>query len=138
MKQGFWFLCASIVSLLLGGSLASVSAQTTTPTPDPFVVQLTSTPSAAFNTSIGDMTANGRFVVFVSNGDVSTEKTIDGRNNADGNREVALGVVGAERGVACEPCLASTLEQRAGAGVGERGTCELRRHRLAARGRLCA
>src|SRR5689334_21199773 len=36
------------------------------------------------------MTANGRFVVFVSNGDLSTEKTIDGRNNADGNRELFL------------------------------------------------
>jgi len=90
VKQGFWFLCASIVSLFLGGSLASVSAQTTTPTPDPFVVQLTNAPSAAFQTSIGDMTANGRFVVFVSNGDLSTEKTIDGRNNADGNRELFL------------------------------------------------
>ena len=90
MKQGLWLLCASIVSLLLGGSLASVSAQTSSPTPDPFVVQLTSNPSAAFNTSIGDITANGRFVVFVSNGDLSTEKTIDGRNNADGNREIFL------------------------------------------------
>src|SRR5690349_9178626 len=90
VKQGFWLLCASIVCLVLGGSLASVSAQTTTPTPDPFVVQLTQTPSAAFSTSIGDMTANGRFVVFVSNGDLSTEKTIDGRNNADGNREIFL------------------------------------------------
>src|ERR1044072_8110819 len=90
VKQGFWLLCASIVCLVLGGSLASVSAQTTTPTPDPFVVQLTQTPNAAFSTSIGDMTANGRFVVFVSNGDLSTEKTIDGRNNADGNREIFL------------------------------------------------
>src|ERR1044072_1011395 len=90
VKQGFWLLCASIVSLVLGGSLASVSAQTSSPTPDPFVVQLTSTPNTAFTTSIGDMTANGRFVVFVSNGDLSTEKLIDGRNNADGNREIFL------------------------------------------------
>src|ERR1044072_3160277 len=90
VKQGFWLLCASIVSLLVGGSLATVSAQTSTATPDPFVVQLTSAPTAAFNTSIGDMTANGRFVVFVSNADLSTEKTIDGRNNADGNREIFL------------------------------------------------
>src|ERR1043166_1742571 len=90
VKQGFWLLCASIVSLLVGGSLATGWAQTSTATPDPFVVQLTSAPTAAFNTSIGDMTANGRFVVFVSNADLSTEKTIDGRNNADGNREIFL------------------------------------------------
>jgi len=35
------------------------------------------------------MSANGRFVVFVSNGDVSTERT-PARNNADGNREIFL------------------------------------------------
>ena len=88
MKQVFWFLCASIMPALIGGSLASVAAQTSSPTPDPFTVQLTSTPNTAFNSVMGDMTANGRFVVFVSNGDVATEKT--GRNNADGNREIFL------------------------------------------------
>lgn len=89
MKQAFWFLCASILPVLIGGSLASVSAQTPSATPDPFVTQITSIPSAAFNTAIGDMTANGRFVVFVSNADVSTERTPT-RNNADGNREIFL------------------------------------------------
>ncbi|HEX5884021.1 MAG TPA: hypothetical protein VFY67_05705 [Pyrinomonadaceae bacterium] len=88
MKQVFWFLCASIVPALIGGSFASVAAQTSSPTPDPFTVQLTSTPNSAFNSVMGDMTANGRFVVFVSNGDVATEK--NGRNNADGNREIFL------------------------------------------------
>lgn len=88
MKQVFWFLCAIIMPALIGGSLASVAAQTSSPTPDPFVAQLTSTPNTAFNSVMGDMTANGRFVVFVSNGDVATEK--NGRNNADGNREIFL------------------------------------------------
>jgi len=38
---------------------------------------------------VSDISANGRFVVFTSNGDVATEKT-DTRNNADGNREIFL------------------------------------------------
>ncbi len=88
MNQVFWFLCVSIVSTLACGALSSVAAQTASPTPDPFVVQLTSTPTA-FSTSMGDMSANGRFVVFVSNGDVATEKSAS-RNNADGNREIFL------------------------------------------------
>ena len=83
MKQVFWFLCASILPALIGGSLASVSAQSTSPTPDPFIVQLTSLPGPTFQTVVSDVSANGRFVVFVSNGDVATQN----RNNADGNRE---------------------------------------------------
>ena len=78
MKQVFWFLCAIIVPALIGGSLVSVAAQTSSPTPDPFTVQITSIPSSAFNTVIGDISANGRFVVFVSNGNLSTEKTQTG------------------------------------------------------------
>jgi WD40-like Beta Propeller Repeat len=89
VKQVFWFLCACIVPALLGGSLVSVSAQTSSPTPDPFTVQITSTPNAAFNSVLGDTSANGRFVVFVSNGDIATEKSAT-RNNADGNREIFL------------------------------------------------
>ena len=89
MKQVFWFLCACIAPVLIGGSLASVSAQTASPTPDPFVVQLTQTPNLSFNALISDVSANGRFAVFVSNGDVSTERTVN-RNNADGNREIFL------------------------------------------------
>ena len=73
MKQGFWFLCAIIVAALIGGSLASVSAQTSSPTPDPFAVQLTSSPTSLFSTLTGDTSANGRFVVFTSNGDVATQ-----------------------------------------------------------------
>ena len=89
MKQAFWFLCALILSLFTSGALQSIQAQTSSPTPDPFVVQLTSTPSGTFSTFMGDMTANGRFVVFTSNGDVATEKTAS-RNNLDGNREIFL------------------------------------------------
>ncbi len=77
MKQVFWFLCAIIVPVLFGGSLASVAAQTSSPTPDPFIVQITSIPSAAFNSVMGDISANGRFVVFVSNGDIATEQKSD-------------------------------------------------------------
>ena len=73
MKQVFWFLCASIVPALIGGSFASVAAQVSTPTPDPFTVQVTST-APAFNITIGDVSANGRFVVFVSNGDLASDK----------------------------------------------------------------
>ena len=86
MKQVFWFVCAIIVFALVGGSLASVSAQTASPTPDPFTVQLTSTPNGAFNSIASDITANGRFVVFTSNGDVATVNP----RNADGNREIFL------------------------------------------------
>ena len=77
MKQVFWFLCASIMPALIGGSLASVAAQTSSPTPDPFIVQLTSSPNGAFNSVVSDISANGRFVVFVSNGDMATEKTAE-------------------------------------------------------------
>ncbi|HVF22216.1 MAG TPA: hypothetical protein VM941_04040, partial [Pyrinomonadaceae bacterium] len=90
MKQFFGFLCAISVSILLGGSLSSVAAQTSSPTPDPFVAQLTNIPNTAFGTSIGDMTANGRFVVFVSNADLSTQRFDESKNNADGNREIFL------------------------------------------------
>lgn len=86
MKQGFWFLCAIIVAALIGGSLASVSAQVSSPTPDPFAVQLTSSPSGSFNSLSSDISADGRFVVFTSNGDVATQN----RRNADGNREIFL------------------------------------------------
>ena len=89
MKQAFWFLCVLTLCLFVGGALFSVEAQTASPTPDTFVVQLTSTPNSSFNTFIGDMSANGRFVVFTSNADIATERT-DTRNNADGNREIFI------------------------------------------------
>jgi hypothetical protein len=89
VKQAFWFSCALILSLVGSGALHSIAAQAASPTPDPFVVQLTNNPNAAFSTFLGDTTANGRFVVFTSNGDVATERT-DSRNNLDGNREIFL------------------------------------------------
>lgn len=89
MKQAFWFLCALIVPAFASGALYSVEAQTSSPTPDPFIVQLTSTPNGAFSNFLSDMSANGRFVVFTSNGDVATEKSAS-RNNADGNREIFI------------------------------------------------
>ena len=88
MKQVFWFLCASIVPALFGGSFASVVAQTSTPTPDPFTVQLTST-NPGFNVVMGDISADGRFVVFVSNGNLATNQS-PSRNNLDGNREIFI------------------------------------------------
>jgi hypothetical protein len=89
VKQVFLFLCAIIVPALIGGSLVSVAAQTSSPTPDPFTVQLTNS-TAFFTSRMSDITANGRFVVFTSNGDVSTEKMRDGRDNADGNFEILI------------------------------------------------
>lgn len=95
MKQGFRLLFAAVLFFVVFGVAArSLSyAQTATPTPTPvpgvdtFITPLTASPR---NTFAGDISANGRFVVFESNGDISTQKTIDGRNNADGNREIFL------------------------------------------------
>ncbi len=86
MKQAFWFLCAIVVSVFARGALFSATAQTVSPTPDAFTVQLTSTPTSAFSSFMSDMSANGRFVVFTSNGDVATQN----KNNADGNQEIFL------------------------------------------------
>src|SRR5204863_6681374 len=78
------------VLTLICGAFSIIVAQTSSPTPDPFAIQLSSSPNASFSSFAGDMTGNGRFVVFESNGDVATEKTAS-RNNADGNREIFLG-----------------------------------------------
>src|SRR5688572_14080464 len=83
VKQALWFLCALGVLVLSTGALSSSQAQTSSPTPDPFVIQLTKGPTASFQSHVQDMTANGHFVVFESNGNVATE-TSDERNNRDG------------------------------------------------------
>ncbi|HEX7296947.1 MAG TPA: hypothetical protein VF251_14430 [Pyrinomonadaceae bacterium] len=88
MKQAFRFLCAIILAALGSGVLSSVEAQVSSPTPDPFTAQLTTAP-LGFKAVAEDMSANGRFVVFVSNGDVATVKNAT-RNNADGNTEIFL------------------------------------------------
>ncbi|HKS30071.1 MAG TPA: hypothetical protein VJS44_19770 [Pyrinomonadaceae bacterium] len=95
MKQGLRLLSAAVLLFILLGAANLSYAQTATPTPTPlpgvdtFITQLTSGPVTR-NSFVGDISANGRFVVFESNGDISTEKTVDGRNNADGNREIFL------------------------------------------------
>jgi uncharacterized protein (TIGR03437 family) len=95
VKQGFRLLSAAILFFIVLGAANLSYAQTATPTPTPtpppgvdtFITQLT---TSARNSFVGDISSNGRFVVFESNGDISTEKTVDGRNNADGNREIFL------------------------------------------------
>ena len=99
MKQALCSLCALVVLTLVFGALTSALAQTPSATPDPFVIQLTSSPTG-FRSGSSDISANGRFVVFESNGDVATEKIAtrnpDGtinpnaRNNEDGNREIFI------------------------------------------------
>jgi uncharacterized protein (TIGR03437 family) len=89
VKQVFGTWCAMVALLLVGGASSLVSAQVVTATPEPFIVQLTHIPSADFQTLGGDLSSNGRFFVFYSNGDLSTQdRSI--RNNADGNFEIFL------------------------------------------------
>lgn len=99
MKLVFRSHCAIAALILVFSAFSYAQAQTNSPTPDPFVTQLTSAP-VGFNSYTNDISANGRFVVFESNGDVATEKipskNPDGspnpnaRNNEDGNREIFL------------------------------------------------
>ncbi|MDT7604252.1 MAG: hypothetical protein QOF61_2249, partial [Acidobacteriota bacterium] len=75
-------------------SRAEVSAQTATPspTPDPFITQLT---SSAVDSFARDISGDGRFVVIESNGDIATvppgqTAATKSPNNKDGNREIFL------------------------------------------------
>lgn len=90
MKQVFGSCCALVLLLLVFGVFSSVTAQSASATPDPFVHQVTSSPLGDVGNQFGsfasDISANGRFVVFESNGNVATQN----RNNADGNREIFL------------------------------------------------
>ena len=88
MKQVFKAQCAVAACVLIFGAFSYVLGQAPSATPDPFVVQLTSSPTG-FQSFAGDISLDGRFVVLESNGDISTEKTLT-RNNADGNREIFL------------------------------------------------
>jgi hypothetical protein len=81
------FLCAAVACFLVAGALSSAQS-TATSTPDPFAAQITHAPGGR-DSSAGDMSANGRFVVIESDGDIATEKTAT-RNNQDGNREIFL------------------------------------------------
>jgi len=71
--------------MLVAGALSSAQAPASS-TPDLFVTQVTNSARDSF---AGDTSANGRFVVIESHGDVATEKTA-ARNNQDGNREIFL------------------------------------------------
>jgi uncharacterized protein (TIGR03437 family) len=88
----FAFLCAVASCLLVAGALTTSAQSTTSSTPDQFLAQITHGPSGR-DSNGGDMSANGRFVVFESNGDVSTLKptqTTKFPDNTDGNREIFL------------------------------------------------
>ena len=99
MKLVLRTFCALIVFTLASGAFFSASSQTPSATPEPFIAQITSG-TAGFNSFAKDVSANGRFVVVESNGDIATEKipTRDSagnlnpnpRNNEDGNREIFL------------------------------------------------
>src|ERR1044071_1673309 len=84
------FLCAAAACMLVAGALTSAQSPANS-TPDPYVAQITNSVRASLgnpvNSFVGDTTANGRFVVIESNGDIATEKTA-ARNNTDGNREI--------------------------------------------------
>ncbi|HKO63554.1 MAG TPA: hypothetical protein VJV03_20490, partial [Pyrinomonadaceae bacterium] len=90
MKQVSSSRCVMVALLLVFGAFSYTYGQTPSSTPDPYVTQLTSSPGgvlgAPFISPATDMSANGRFVVFESNGNVAT----DNPNNADGNREIFL------------------------------------------------
>ncbi len=90
MKQVLSSQCAIAALMLVFGAFTYTYGQAPSATPDPFVTQLTAStlgvPGNTFLSSATDITANGRFVVFESNGNVATQN----RNNADGNREIFL------------------------------------------------
>ncbi|MFL6210544.1 MAG: hypothetical protein ACJ74W_16940 [Pyrinomonadaceae bacterium] len=101
-------LCLALLCLMSVWASAQTPTPTptATPTPDPFIVAITAatpapspsasaTPvgSADVNSYIGDISGNGRFVVFESKGDLATiapGQTVASPNNADGNREIFL------------------------------------------------
>jgi uncharacterized protein (TIGR03437 family) len=83
---------ALALCLLVASAADHVSAQTATPTPDPFVTQITNSTSDAF---ARDISGDGRFVVIESSGDLATvapgqTSATKSPNNADGNREIFL------------------------------------------------
>ena len=103
-------LCFALVCLLSVWAAAQTPTPTPTPspTPDPFIVAITAaTPAASpspspsatpagtldANSYVGDISGNGRFVVFESKGNLATiapGQTTASPNNADGNREIFL------------------------------------------------
>lgn len=90
MKLVFRSQCAIAAFILVLGAFSVSYGQTPSATPDPVVAQLTSSPLSSgvyrFYSYASDISANGRFVVFESNGNVATQNA----RNADGNREIFL------------------------------------------------
>ncbi|MCA1817144.1 MAG: hypothetical protein LC746_12175 [Acidobacteria bacterium] len=89
------FFALALICLAASASLA----QTATPTPDPFVAQLSSSNGDTF---VRDISADGRFVVLESTGDIATAapgQSADTKspNNKDGNREIFLADVAQRR-----------------------------------------
>src|SRR5258705_12978936 len=89
------FLSAAAACMLVAGAISSAQSPATS-LPDAFATQITNSNRGAFTNEanqvgsfVGDTTANGRFVVIESNGDIATEKTAT-RNNQDGNLEIFI------------------------------------------------
>ena len=80
---------ALALCLLIASAAGRAAAQTASPTPDPFVTQITSSTRDAF---ARDISGDGRFVVIESDGNLATAaapgQIVPG--NADGNREIFL------------------------------------------------
>ncbi|HEX8162693.1 MAG TPA: hypothetical protein VF538_12550 [Pyrinomonadaceae bacterium] len=88
MKQVFRLPFFALALCLLAAATARVSAQT--PTPDPFVTQITNSTRDGF---ARDISGDGRFVVIESDGDLATAAPAGSTaapSNADGNREIFL------------------------------------------------
>ena len=85
MKLVFRSQCAIAALMLVFGAFSVAQGQANSPTPDPYVAQLTASP-INFASFSGDISGNGRFVVFDSNGNLDTQNP----RNADGNREIFI------------------------------------------------
>ena len=97
MKQAFRLSSASragfpvaLSLIFIFSALISARAQVTSPTPDPFIAQIT---ASATNSFAYGISGNGRFVVVESTGNLAPSDPLNptaGRNNADGNREIFI------------------------------------------------
>jgi len=85
VKQVFRSLCGIAALIVIASAWSPAQAQIVSPTPDPVAIQLTSSPIGFYSFG-GDISANGRFVVFESIGNLDTQNP----RNADGNREIFL------------------------------------------------
>jgi uncharacterized protein (TIGR03437 family) len=92
VKNAFRLFFIALMLVCLSAGLAA--AQTATPTPTPRYSTFTQVTSSTANAFVGGISADGRFVVFESTGDLATfqptEITTRAVTNADGNREIFL------------------------------------------------